>query len=89
MDSFTLGLLPKIDFNYEHNNSTPATLGELADLHNVYLNTFSKYGKILLVFWPNSVFDKITCVCKDVVNRDFTIQSTLKILFTAKISVPY
>jgi hypothetical protein len=22
MDSFTLGLLPKINFNYEHNNST-------------------------------------------------------------------
>jgi len=46
MDSFTLGLLPKIDFNYEHNNNTMATLRELADLHNVYLNKFSKYRRI-------------------------------------------
>jgi len=46
MDSFTLGLLPKIDFKYEHNNSTTATLREIADFHNVYLNTFSKYRRI-------------------------------------------
>jgi hypothetical protein len=45
MDSLTLGLLYKIDFNDEHNNSTIATLRELADLHNIYLNTFSKYRK--------------------------------------------
>jgi len=24
MDSFTLGLLPKIDFNYDHSNNTTA-----------------------------------------------------------------
>jgi hypothetical protein len=37
MDSFTLGLLAKIDFSYEHINSTTATARELADLHNFSL----------------------------------------------------
>jgi hypothetical protein len=46
MNFFTLGLLPKIDFNDQHNNNTTATLRELADLHNIYLSTFSKYRRI-------------------------------------------
>jgi hypothetical protein len=36
-DSFTLGLLPKIDFNYEHSNSTTTTAWELAYIHNFSL----------------------------------------------------
>jgi hypothetical protein len=36
----------KINFNEEHSNNTTVTLRELADLHNIYLNTFSKYRKI-------------------------------------------
>jgi hypothetical protein len=46
VDSFTLGLLPKIDFKHEHNNSTTATFRELADLHNFYLSIFSKFRRI-------------------------------------------
>jgi hypothetical protein len=46
MDLFTLRLLPKIDFNNEHNSSTTAIVIELADLHNIYLNIFSKYRRI-------------------------------------------
>jgi hypothetical protein len=46
-------------------------------------------GWLLLVFWPILCLDKITFVCKDAVNMDFTIQSTLRRLCTAKISVPY
>jgi hypothetical protein len=37
MDSFTLELLPKIDFNDEHNNRTTAMAKKLADLHNFSL----------------------------------------------------
>jgi len=37
MNSFTLGLLPKIDFNYEHSNSITAMTWELADLHKFSL----------------------------------------------------
>jgi hypothetical protein len=62
MDSFTLVLLPKIDFNYEHNNSTTATLRELTDLYNVYLNTFSKYRRIQhlihVYYMPRSLYLK-------------------------------
>jgi hypothetical protein len=46
MDSITLGLFLKIDFSDEHSNNTMATPRELADLHNIYLNTFSKHRRI-------------------------------------------
>jgi hypothetical protein len=46
MDSFTLGLLRKIDFNDKHSNNIMATLTELADLHNIYLNNLFKYRRI-------------------------------------------
>jgi len=54
MDSFTLGLLPKIDFNVEHINSTMPTLIELADIHNIYLNTFSKYK--IIQYWIHDYY---------------------------------
>jgi hypothetical protein len=37
MDSFTLRLLPKIDFNDKHDNNTTETARELADIHNFSL----------------------------------------------------
>jgi hypothetical protein len=45
MDSFTLELLPKIDFA-RNSNSTLATTWELVVLHNISLNTLSKLYRI-------------------------------------------
>jgi hypothetical protein len=42
MDSFTLGFLPKIDFNDEHNNSTTATAWKQTNQHNNYKIILSK-----------------------------------------------
>jgi hypothetical protein len=56
MDFFTLGFLPKIDFNYEHNNSTTATAKELADLHNFSLKYTIKALK-------NSISNSVNNIC--------------------------
>lgn len=43
MDSFSLGLLPKLDFTQVTHQKT---LRELADLHNFYVNTLFKLKRI-------------------------------------------
>jgi hypothetical protein len=59
MDSFTLGLLSKIDFKHEHSNNTPATARELADLHNISINTSLSYKEFYTEF------------CKEYMPRSF------------------